>query len=143
MGKVDPSFGPDLRRKRRASGRTLDRLAAELGVADKTVGKWERGEVMPSPTNILALEKLGLIDGWQIRNGVGKAEAEHALPQELSDRVRKSFGCPISELLVRIVDIRDESECMVIAYFRQLSDRQRWSVLDIVSSMTSPARSDK
>ena len=141
MDKIDESLGEKLRDRRKHRGFTQDSLAAKLRVADKTVGKWERGEVLPSPPNVLALEKLGLIDGRQTRNGVG--EDRDPLPGELSDRVRQAFGCPVSELLARIVDVRDESECMMIAYFRRLPSRQRWSVLDIVSSMTAPAKPDK
>ena len=136
MDRIDRSFGAELRLKRRASGYTQDSLAAVLRVADKTVGKWERGEVLPSPSNMLALERLGLIDRWQGRNGA----AAHALPEELDERVRQAFGCPVSDLLARVVEVRDESECAMIAYFRRLTSRQRWSVLDIVSSMTAPAK---
>ena len=87
---------------------------------------------------MLALERLGLIDRWGTRNGDG--ENQHSLPRELSDRVRQIFGCPASELLSQVEDVRDESECVMIAYFRRLPSRQRWSVLDIVSSMTAPAK---
>ena len=138
MGKTEESFGQKLRYRRKHRGFTQDRLAGEVGVADKTVGKWERDEVLPSPSNMLALERLGLIDRWRIRNGDG--ENRHSLPRELNDRVRQTFGCPASELRGQVVDVRDEAERMMIAYFRRLPSRQRWSVLDIVSSMTAPAK---
>ena len=134
MDKTEESFGQMLRYRRKLRGFTQDSLADEMGVADKTVGKWERDEVLPSPSNMLALERLGLIDPWGTRNG--DWENRLSLPRELSDRVRRTFGCPASELLGQVVDVRDESESMMIAYFRRLSNRQRWSVLDIVSSMT-------
>ena len=138
MGKTDESFGHKLRHRRKHRGFTQDRLAGKLGVADKTVGKWERGEVLPSPSNMLALERFGLIDRWRTRDG--DAENRHSLPRELSDRVRQTFGCAASELLGQVEDVRDESESMMIAYFRRLPSRQRWSILDIVSSMTAPAK---
>ena len=71
MDKVDRSLGRELRRRRMANGDTLDSLAAKIRVADKTIGKWERGEVMPSATNIRSLEMLGLIEEWLDRNGSG------------------------------------------------------------------------
>ena len=138
IDNTDETFGQKLRQRRRRHGFTQDSLGGEMGVADKTVGKWERDEVLPSPSNMLALERLGLIDRWPIRNGDG--ENRHSLPRELSDRVRQTFGCQSSELLDRIADVRDEPECVMIAYFRRLSCQQQWSVLDIVSSMTVPGR---
>ena len=47
MGKTDESFGQMLRHRRKHRGFTQDSLAGQLGVADKTVGKWERDEVLP------------------------------------------------------------------------------------------------
>ena len=138
MDKTDNTFGRKLRHRRKHRGFTQDSLAGKLGVADKTVGKWEREEVLPSPSNMLALERLGLIDRWRTRNGDG--ENRHSLPRELSDRVRQTFGCPASKLLDRVTDVRDETECVMIAYFRRLSNQQQWSVLDIVSSMRAPGR---
>ena len=138
MDETDDSFGRKLRHRRRHRGFTQDSLAGKLGVADKTVGKWEREEVLPSPSNMLALERLGLIDRWRTRNGDG--ENRYSLPRELTDRVRQTFGCPASELLDRVTDVRDEPECVMIAYFRRLSNQQQWSVLDIVSSMRAPGR---
>lgn len=138
MGKTEESFGQKLRRRRKCRGFTQGRLAGEMGVAEKTVGKWERDEVMPSPSNMLALQRLGLIERWPTRNGAG--ENPHALPRDLSDRVRQTFGCPASELLGEVVELRDESECVMIAYFRRLPSQRRWSVLDIVSSMAVPVK---
>jgi repressor LexA len=36
-------------RKRRAAGLTQQALAAKLGISQSAVGKWDRGEAMPSP----------------------------------------------------------------------------------------------
>ena len=140
MDEVDRLFGERLRRWRKHRGFTQDSLGAVLGVAEKTVGKWERGEVLPSASNMLALEKLGLIDPWQNWNGAG--EARRTLPEEINDRVRQTFGYPVCKLLARIVDVQDESECVMIAYFRRLPSRQQWSVLDIVTSMSPSAKPD-
>ncbi len=134
MGKVDRAFGIELRRKRKRRGFSQDSLGAELNVAEKTVGKWERGEAQPSPSNRLALERLGLIDPWQVRN---------ALSEELDDRVRQTFGCAVSDLPAGTPDVRNEPECILIAYFRRLPSRLQWSVLDIVSSMIPPAMQDE
>ena len=138
MDKTDESFGQKLRRRRKQRALTQEGLADKVGVADKTVGKWERDEVEPSPSNMLALQRLGLIDRWRIGNRAG--QNPHALPRELSDRFRQTFGCVASELLGGGVEVRDEEECMMIAYFRRLPSRQRWSVLDIVSAMTMMAK---
>ena len=138
MDKTDESFGQKLRRRRRQRALTQDGLADKLGVADKTVGKWERDEAEPSPSSMLALQKLGLIDQWPAPNG--EEENRPDLRGELSDRVRQTFGCPLSELPARMGDLQNESECVMIAYFRRLPSRQQSSVLDIVSSMTMPAQ---
>lgn len=133
MDKIDESFGGKLRYRRRLRGFTQGSLAGKLRVADKTVGKWERDEVLPSPSNMLALERLGLIEPWRLRNGDGKHR--HSLPSELRDRVRQTFGCLASELLDQVIVAQDASESMMLAYFRRLPSRQQRSVLDIVSSM--------
>ena len=131
MDKVDRSLGRELRRRRMANGDTLDSLAAKIRVADKTIGKWERGEVMPSATNIRSLEMLGLIEEWLDRNGSGAKQNRQSLPPEANDRVMQTLGYPRSELRVRVHEIQDAGERELLALFRTFVADERRTILKI------------
>ena len=128
MDKVDESFGEKLRHRRRHRGLTQDSLAAKLRVADKTVGKWERSEVMPSATNIRALERLGLVEGWAGRNG--NAEERQSPAPQPNDRVMQALGYPKSELRLRVAEIQDDVERELLAIFRRFSVEEQGLILN-------------
>ena len=73
-GKGARSLGMELRDNRRARGHTQGSMAAKIGVAENTYGRWERDEVTPSPSNMRALIRLGLIGGRQNRQGNGNGQ---------------------------------------------------------------------
>lgn len=131
MNKVDRSLGRELRRRRRASGHTLDSLAAELRVADNTIGRWERGEMIPSPSNMRALRRLGLIAGWQSRNGRGSRQGRQVFPPEKKDRVMQTLGYPRKELQVRVQRIENASERELLALYRTFAVDERRTILRI------------
>ncbi len=51
-------IGKYIAEKRKALGLTQKQLAEQLGMSDKSVSKWERGQSDPSTTNLMALAKL-------------------------------------------------------------------------------------
>ena len=89
MGKVDRTLGREIRRRRIAGGDTLESLSGICGVSEKTIGKWERGEAMPSATNIRMLEKFGLIEDWLGRNG-GNGQHPQGARQGGNDRIART-----------------------------------------------------
>ena len=131
MGKIDRSLGRELRRKRGAGGHTLDSLAAKLGVSDKTIGKWERGEAMPSATNIRALEKLGLIEVWLGRNGGGNMQDGQCAPSKRNDRIMRTPRHPRSEQRVRVQQVQEGNERELLALFRTFAADERTTILKI------------
>ena len=128
MAKVDESLGEELRQRRRAKGYTQDSLAAKLRVAEKTVGKWERYEVMPSATNIRALERLGLIEEWVGRNG--STEDRQSPARQPNDPVMLALGYPRSELHLRVSEIQDDVERELLAIFRRFSVEEQGVILN-------------
>lgn len=131
MGKVDRSLGRELRRRREAEGHTHDSLAAIIGVTGKTVGKWERGEAMPSATNIRALEKLGLIEDWLGRNGSGNKQDRQCAPSRTTDRIMGTPGQPRSEQRVRVQQVQDGNERELLTLFRTFAADERKTILKI------------
>ena len=138
MGKVDRSLGRELRRRRIANGDTHDTLAAGIGVSAKTVGKWERGLVMPSATNIRLLEKLGLIEGWLGRNGSGNKQYGQSLGNR---RFLQAPGFPEPEPQSGTQEVQGTSERELVALFRAFSPEEQTVILEILHMvMGSPAR---
>lgn len=132
MGKVDGSLGSELRHRRIANGDTQDTVALAVGVSAKTVGKWERGLVMPSATNIRRLEKLGLIDGWLGRSGGGEMKGPRSLFPEENDRLMRSLGFPGLELQHRVHDLKDDSERELVALFRAFPADKQAIILNVL-----------
>lgn len=54
------SVGGELRKAREAAGLNQRRLSAKVGVSHVTIGRWERGEVVPRPEDVSAL--LAVLD---------------------------------------------------------------------------------
>ena len=131
MEKVDRALGREIRRRRRAGGDTLESLASKCGVSDKTIGKWERGEAMPSATNIRMLEKFGLIEEWLGRNG-GNLRHPQGARQDANDRIASPSEHPGSELRVREKGIEDACEPELMAVFRAFAVDERNIILEIL-----------
>ena len=55
------SVGKKIQAYRRTHGLSVAELAARLGVARQTVGRWERGEWMPRAEHVIKLYKLGIL----------------------------------------------------------------------------------
>ena len=82
MGRGDARLGKQIRRNRKLAGLTQDAVGRELGVSPKTVGKWERGVAFPSPRNIRALRRAGLLDPGSDGGAKGKVGRQDALSPE-------------------------------------------------------------
>ena len=131
-GKAAHSLGRELWRNRRARGDTQGSLAAEMRVAENTYGRWERDEVTPSPSNMRALMRLGLIGGRQNRQGSGNGKEPQSLPPEATDRVMQTRGSPGSELQVNMKGTQNGGERELLALFRSFSADKRKTVLKIL-----------
>ena len=122
-----------IRRKRRDAGHTQESLGYKLGVSGNSVGKWERGEVTPSATNIRALTKLGLLDGSESWDGNRKTGGQEALSPELIERVMQTFRCHPSRLHLNSAQLRDERVCVLVAFFEALPIVCEDAFLEIIS----------
>ena len=131
-GRIAHSLGRKIRRNRRDNGHTIGSLAAEIRVSDNTVGRWERGEVMPSPSNMRALRKLGLIDGRQDRQGGGNGKEAKSLAPEPTDGVMQTPGNPGSEPHGRMQEVQNAGERELLAHFRSFSANRRRTILKIL-----------
>ena len=131
-GKVALSLGKVLRRSRRERGETQGSMAAIIGVAENTYGRWERDEVTPSPSNMRALIRLGLIGGRQNRQGCGNGQEPQFLPPEATDRVMQTPGDPGSDLQVGMQAIQNAGDGEVLALFQSLSADKRKMALEIL-----------
>ena len=132
-GKVAHSLGRELRHNRRQRGHTQRSQAAIVGVAENTYGRWERDEVMPSPSNMRALKRLGLIGGRQHRQGGGNVRAPQSLPPEATDRVIRTPGTPGPELQVGMQGILNAGERELFGRIQSLSADKRKTVLEIMN----------
>ncbi|WP_432851554.1 helix-turn-helix domain-containing protein [Amycolatopsis sp. CA-161197] len=72
------AIGAELRRAREDAGLSARTLAARLGVAHTTVGRWESGERSPRPTDVAAV--------------LGALGADHELREELIELSRNTDG---------------------------------------------------
>lgn len=131
MGKVDRALGEEIRRRRTAGAETLESLGSKMGVSEKTIGKWERSQAMPSATNIRMLEKFGLIEDWLGRNG-GNGQHPLSARQEANDRVARASEHRGSERRVREKGIEDACEHELMAVFRAFGDHERNAILEIL-----------
>ena len=128
-GKVALSLGRELRENRRARGHTQGSVAAKIGVAENTYGRWERDEVTPSPSNMRALIRLGLIGGSQNRQASKNGPEPQVLPAGVTDRVMQTTGSPDSDLRD---GIQNASEREVLALYQSVPADKRKTVLKIL-----------
>ena len=139
-GKVAHSLGRELWHNRRARGHTQGSVAAMVGVADNTYGRWERDEVMPSPSNMRALIRLGLIGGRQNRQGSGNGQEPQCLPAEATDRVLQAPGSPGLDLQVGVPAIQNASDREVLALYQSVPADKRMTVLQILHLVIAISR---
>lgn len=130
--RVVHSLGTELRSNRRARGDTHGSMAAMIGVAENTYGRWERDEVFPSPSNMRALVRLGLVDGRQGRQGSKHGQKPRSLPAEATDRVMRAPERPGSGLQDGMRPLQNASEREVLTLFRSFSADKRKTVLKIL-----------
>ena len=131
-GKVAHALGRELWRNRRERGDTQASLAAKIGVAENTYGRWERGEVMPSPSNMRTLIRLGLIGGRQNRQGSGNGQEPQSLLAEATDRVMQTPESPGPEIQVGMPGIQNTGERELFGLFRSLPPEKRKMALEIL-----------
>ena len=139
MARVDEAFGRELRQTRRAKGYTQDSLAAKLHVAEKTVGKWERHEVMPTATNIRALERLGLIDGWVGRNGRRGAQNRQSEGRQTDASDAPAAEPSSADARFGVGEHRGDCERELLAIFRQFDAHERRIILEFFRLLTAGA----
>ena len=140
-GKVALSMGMELQRNRRKRGDTQDSLAAKIGVAENTYGRWERGEVMPSPSNMRTLIRLGLIGGMQNLQGCGNVEEPRSLAADATGRVVQTPRSQGSDLQVGMQAIQNACEREVLALFQSVpADKQKTvlKILQLVIAISGP-----
>ena len=89
---MENAFGKNLKRQRLLNELTLNELAEKVGVKFQSVGKWEKGETMPTGKKItLIAEILGvspnqLLEGDEVKSQLKEAEErEKALLKEIDD----------------------------------------------------------
>lgn len=131
-GKDALSLGRELWSNRRAKAHTQGSMAAEIGVAENTYGRWERDEVTPSPSSMRALIRLGLIGGRQDLQGSGNGQAPQSLPHEAIDPVMRAAASPGAELQVGMQGIQNVGERELLALFRLVSADKQKTVLKIL-----------
>ena len=132
MGKVDPELGRELRRRRLAGADTLESLGSKLRVSEKTIGKWERSEAMPSATNIRMLEKFGLIEDWLGRNG-GNGRYPKGARQGANDRIAwNALEHPGSKRQGWEKMIEDACERELVSAFRAFAVDERNTILEVL-----------
>ena len=135
--KVAHSLGMELWRNRRERGDTQGSLAAKIGVAENTYGRWERDEVMPSPSSMRTLLRLGLIAGRQIRQGSGNGQEPQSLRPEAVGRVMQTRGAPGSELHDGMQGIQNAGERELFGHFQSLPAEKRKMALEIMNLVIS------
>ncbi len=111
---------------------TQGSVAAMAGVAENTYGRWERDEVTPSPSNMRALIRLGLIGGRQSPQGSGNGQEPRSLAAEATDRVVQTPESPGSDLQVRMQAIQNAGDREVLALFQSVPADKRKTVLKIL-----------
>ena len=131
-GKIALSLGMQLRRNRRERGDTQGSMAAKIEVAENTYGRWERDEVLPSPSNMRTLIRLGLIDGSQNRQGGGNRQELQSLPAEATDPVGRTPWTLSSGLQVGMQGIQNSGERELLGLLRSLPAYKRRTALEIL-----------
>ncbi|MDD9991548.1 MAG: helix-turn-helix domain-containing protein [Rhodospirillales bacterium] len=135
MRRGDARLGEEIRRNRKRAGLTQAAVGLVFGVSPDTVGKWERGQALPSAVNYRALCKAGLLDpGADGRDGVERKRPQ-AVPPEPVEGAIAGLGVDTSDLLSDARSFRDDEERLLIAMFRMLSPAQQEAFLKIARVM--------
>ena len=133
--------GDEIRRNRRKAGATQGDLARHLGVDRTTLGKWDRNEVFPSPRNIRALRKAGMLVPRKGGRAVARAGGRSGLSPALLDEFMTALGCDWAALRVLVSSLEDDAERALVALFRRLSTERQAAVRRIVSAIEVPTDS--
>lgn len=137
MRRGDARLGEELRRNRKRAGLTQEAVGLVFGVSPNTVGKWERGQALPSARNYRLLRKSGLLDPD------GRDDAKRKRPQVVSpDPVEEATAgsdTDTSDPLSRAGSFRDDEERLLIAMFRMLPPAQQEAFLKIARVMKPAA----
>lgn len=88
--------------------------------------------VTPSPSNMRALIRLGLIGTRQNWQGSGNRQEPQSFPPETPDRVRQTQGTPGSQLQVGMRGIQRAGERKLFRLFQSLSTEKRKMALEIM-----------
>ena len=135
MRRGDARLGEEVRRNRKRAGLTQAAVGLVFGVSPNTVGKWERGQALPSAVNYRALCKVGLLDpGADGRDGVERKRPQAVSPEPV-EGATAVLGAEASDLVSGAGSFRDDEERLLIAMFRMLSPAQQEAFLKIARAM--------
>ena len=135
----DARLGEEIRRNRKRAGLTQAAVGLVFGVSPNTVGKWERGEALPSAMNYRALYRAGLLDPGADRRDGEERKGPQAESPEPVDGATAGVGAKTSDPLSGAGSFRDDEERMLIAMFRMLEPAQQEAFLKIVRAMKPAA----
>ena len=139
MRRGDARMGEEIRRNRKRAGLTQEAAGLVFGVSPNTVGKWERGQALPSARNYRALCKAGLLDpGADGRDGAERKPSQ-VVPLEPVEGATAGLGGDTSDLVSGAGSFRDDEERLLIAMFRMLSPAQQEAFLKIARVMKPAA----
>ena len=131
----DARLGEEIRRNRKRAGLTQAAVGLVFGVSPNTVGKWERGQALPSAGNYRALCKAGLLDpGADRRDGAEGKRPQAVCPDPVEGAIA-GLGADTSDPLSAAGSFRDDEERLLIAMFRMLSPAQQEAFLRIARVM--------
>lgn len=96
-------FGESLRSLRERSGLGQGQLAAQLGVRQQTVSRWERGVALPRPTRIVELAQALGVEPAVLHRLAGYLPDDHTDPDRKLQRMRQWVAGLDEETLVWLV----------------------------------------
>lgn len=139
MRRGDARLGEEIRRNRKRAGLTQEAVGLVFGVSPDTVGKWERGQALPSAVNYRALCEAGLLDpGADRQEGVERKRPQAVSPEPV-EGATAGLGADTSDPLSGAGSFRDDDERLLIAMFRMLSPAQQEAFLKIARVMKPAA----
>ena len=99
-------FGKTVRARREELGLAQERLAAELGVTQQTVSRWENGMALPRPARLLALARILDLDPGMLHRVAGHLPTDESLEstsawQEVFARVPQLSRTELMRLMDR------------------------------------------
>ena len=135
MRRGDARMGEEIRRNRKRAGLTQAVVGLVFGVSPNTVGKWERGQALPSARNYRALCKAGLLDPGADRPDGAERKRPQAVSAEPVEGAAAGLAADMPDLFSDAGSFRDDEERLLIAMFRMLSPTQQEAFLKIALKM--------